>query len=118
MQSRQRLILDLLTEAAYRMETTFKATSPNICTMNTYNAQKSNIYALLQQRIHADYQTDILCFPHQDIPISSKHPVWLISLHPCQQEQPHRTDVYVLSIALARNRELYCSYIGKSCTMR
>lgn len=111
MQSRQQLIPDLLTEAAYLMETTFKATSPNICTTITYNAQKSNIYALLQQRIRAHYPTDILCFPHQDIPICSKHPVWLISLHPCQHELPYQTDVYALSIALARSRELYCSYI-------
>ncbi|MFP7331780.1 inositol monophosphatase family protein [Shouchella clausii] len=111
MQSRQQLIPDLLTEAAYQISTTFKATRHNVITTNTYITQEANIYALLQQRIHADYQTDILCFPHQDIPISSKHPVWLISLHPCQQEQPHQTDVYVLSIALARSRELYCSYI-------
>ncbi|WMM34141.1 inositol monophosphatase family protein [Shouchella clausii] len=111
MQSRQQLIPDLLTEAAYRISTTFKATSPNIITTSSYNAQKSNIYALLQQRIHADYPTDILCFPHQDIPINSKHLIWLISLHPCQHELPHQPDVYVLSIALARSRELYCSYI-------
>ncbi|AST96232.1 inositol monophosphatase family protein [Shouchella clausii] len=111
MQSRQQLIPDLLTEAAYQISTTFQAARQNIITMSSYNAQEANIYALLQQRIHANYPTDILCFPHQDIPISSKHPIWLISLHPCQHELPYQTDVYVLSIALARNRELYCSYI-------
>jgi myo-inositol-1(or 4)-monophosphatase len=111
MQSRQQLIPDLLTEAAYRMDTAFKATKQSICTTNTYKVQESNIYAMLQQRIQANYPTDILCFPHQDIPISSKHPIWLISLHPCQHELPHQIDVYALSIALARSRELYCSYI-------
>lgn len=110
MQSRQQLIPDLLTEAAYQMHTTFLATNQNICTTNTYNAQESNIYTMLQQRIHADYPTDILCFPHQDIPISSKQPIWLISLQPCQHELPHQTDVYALSIALARSKELYCAY--------
>ncbi|WP_078393750.1 inositol monophosphatase family protein [Shouchella patagoniensis] len=103
MQTRQQLISSLLTEAAYSIST---APSSNIV-----KSVQSKVYTLLHQRIHTAYPSDILCFPHQDTPTSSKYPIWLITLDPFHHEQAHQSHCFSISIAIAQCGELHCGFV-------
>lgn len=103
MHSRQHLTHSLLTEVAYTISTAPRS--------NTHQTVQSKVYTLFQQRIHTAYPSDILCFPHQDIPTSSKHPIWLISLDPFHHEQAHQSNRFSISIAIAQCGELHCAFV-------